>query len=75
MAFKKIEFATGDTIIKQGDAGDLFYILDSGTCDSAWHSRPPASLSSAPLGPAPPALSFPSYPPQTSITRTLRPLP
>lgn len=33
MAFKKIEFAPGDTIIKQGDAGDLFYILDSGVAD------------------------------------------
>jgi len=32
-AFKKIEFAQGDHIIKQGDAGDLFYLLDSGTCD------------------------------------------
>ena len=29
MAFKKVEFATGDTIIKQGDPGDLFYVRTS----------------------------------------------
>ena len=27
------EFAPGDTIIKQGDDGDNFYILESGVCE------------------------------------------
>ena len=32
-AFEKKEFSDGQAIIKQGDKGDLFYILDSGSCD------------------------------------------
>jgi len=33
MAFEKLEFETGQEIIKQGDKGDKFYVLDEGTCD------------------------------------------
>ena len=32
-AFKKINFKAGDVVIKQGDPGDLFYVLFSGSCD------------------------------------------
>lgn len=32
-ALEKKSFATGSDIIKQGDAGDLFYILHDGMCD------------------------------------------
>ena len=32
-AFQKVSFAKGDFIIKQGDKGDNFYILDEGECD------------------------------------------
>ena len=32
-AMKPIQFKQGDDIILQGDEGDLFYILDEGTCD------------------------------------------
>ena len=32
-SFKKVEFEDGVAIIKQGDPGDLFYILESGTAD------------------------------------------
>ena len=32
-AFYIKEFKTGEVIIKQGDAGDLFYIVKSGDCD------------------------------------------
>lgn len=30
---KEMSFAVGDSIIKQGDTGDFFYVLDSGTCE------------------------------------------
>ena len=30
---QKVKFAPGDVIIKQGDEGDRFYVLESGTCD------------------------------------------
>ena len=30
---QKVKFAAGDVIIKQGDEGDRFYVLESGTCD------------------------------------------
>jgi len=32
-AMQKVKFAPGDVIIKQGDEGDRFYVLESGTCD------------------------------------------
>jgi cAMP-dependent protein kinase regulator len=32
-ALKEVSFKPGDTIIKQGDPGDNFYILDKGVCD------------------------------------------
>lgn len=30
---EKKEFKDGDVIIKQGDTGDYYYVLQSGTCD------------------------------------------
>lgn len=33
MAFQETKFSKGDNIIKQGDPGDKFYILDQGVCD------------------------------------------
>eukprot|EP00325_Prymnesiales_sp_UTEX-LB-985_P027204 CAMPEP_0174733464 /NCGR_PEP_ID=MMETSP1094-20130205/61362_1 /TAXON_ID=156173 /ORGANISM="Chrysochromulina brevifilum, Strain UTEX LB 985" /LENGTH=353 /DNA_ID=CAMNT_0015936123 /DNA_START=41 /DNA_END=1102 /DNA_ORIENTATION=+ len=33
MAFEKVDYEPGSVIIKQGDPGDKFYILDEGTCD------------------------------------------
>jgi len=33
LALKEVSFNKGDTIIKQGDPGDNFYILDKGVCD------------------------------------------
>merc|ERR1711971_733065 len=32
-ALESVSFGTGDTIIKQGDAGDNFYIVEDGQCD------------------------------------------
>mmetsp|Transcript_2408 Transcript_2408/g.4651 ORF Transcript_2408/g.4651 Transcript_2408/m.4651 type:complete len:350 (+) Transcript_2408:42-1091(+) len=33
LALKEVNFRSGEKIIKQGDAGDNFYILDQGVCD------------------------------------------
>jgi cAMP-dependent protein kinase regulator len=33
LALKEVTFNAGDKIIKQGDAGDNFYVLDQGVCD------------------------------------------
>ena len=32
-AMQKVKFVEGEEIIKQGDKGDKFYVLESGTCD------------------------------------------
>lgn len=32
-AFKKVSFASGTDVIKQGDEGNTFYVLYSGSCD------------------------------------------
>lgn len=32
-------FARGDTIIKQGDPGDFYYVVSSGTCDILVNGR------------------------------------
>ena len=32
-AMKKINYGPDDEIIKQGQEGDLFYVIESGTCD------------------------------------------
>ena len=34
-AFQEVRFKQGQQIIKQGEPGDKFYLLDSGTCDIA----------------------------------------
>lgn len=41
-AFQKKDFTNGDNIITQGDEGDYYYILDSGSAD-ALLSKPPGS--------------------------------
>jgi hypothetical protein len=41
-AFQKRNFTNGDNIITQGDEGDYYYILDSGSAD-AMLSNPPGS--------------------------------
>lgn len=41
-AFQKKTFSNGDNIITQGDEGDYYYILDSGSAD-ALLSKPPGS--------------------------------
>ncbi|GLE03985.1 hypothetical protein PINS_up012896 [Pythium insidiosum] len=38
-AMKYLAVRKGDVIIKQGDAGDLFYILDSGMCEVVINGR------------------------------------
>lgn len=32
-AFEKLEMSAGDTVVRQGDAGDLFYVVESGIMD------------------------------------------
>ena len=70
LALKEVSFNKGDTIIKQGDPGDNFYILDKGAPALAtpplWRGRSPtvrpltprargtASCSNAPHDPHPP---------------------
>ena len=50
-AFKACSFAPGETIIRQGDAGENFYLVESGECDiSARASRPARVPSSPALG-------------------------
>jgi len=39
MAFEHVEYEPGAVIIKQGDPGDKFYILDEGTCDISIESK------------------------------------
>ena len=34
-AFQEVRFKQGEEIIREGEAGDKFYLLDSGTCDIA----------------------------------------
>lgn len=45
--FHGVEFSTGDTIIKQGDSGDAFYVIETGTCEVYIHgsSKPVATPS------------------------------
>jgi len=38
-AFQEVRFKQGQQIIKQGEPGDRFYLLDSGTCDIAVHGK------------------------------------
>lgn len=32
-AMQKVQFTEGEEIIKEGDKGDKFYVVESGTCD------------------------------------------
>lgn len=38
-AVEEVKYKAGDVIIKQGDAGDRFYLLEEGTCE-VWLLRP-----------------------------------
>jgi cAMP-dependent protein kinase regulator len=31
-AFKEVEYKTGDYIIREGEEGNLFYLIEGGTC-------------------------------------------
>ena len=31
--FEEVNFAAGTTLMKQGEKGDTFYVLESGNCD------------------------------------------
>lgn len=32
-AFEKLEISAGDTVVRQGEQGDLFYVVESGILD------------------------------------------
>jgi cAMP-dependent protein kinase regulator len=45
-ALKPVEYVKGDEIVKQGDPGDNFYILESGLCNIFVHGKPAGEIES-----------------------------
>jgi CRP-like cAMP-binding protein len=43
-ALIRIEVAAGETFIREGDPGDLFYVIETGTVDVTKDGRPVATL-------------------------------